>query len=1428
MALGPFVTYVPPGVYTRTLTEANAANLVAGLRIPVVIGVGQEELEQINLELIRGSSSNLDQQIFSENVSERFVVDETNPNNPILGSTNGTLTKFRVRNFPIVDGQGFGRTTNDVRRVSVTVNGTQVAIGSVQGVRGLVTLQVPPQAGDDVRVTYYFRRTDTVFTDDVSSQVTSTQAELTSPATAPFEVVSGTSDILVLRVDGVERTLVFTEGLYTAASMKTAIDSKLIPGLATTVFTDGAGDDHITLIAAQKIEIGNGNANGIFGFTRGNASNRNAVFRVFQRPVVDGSDGGITTTDTSKITVLVNGSQVIPTSLDGTNGLVTLPLAPPPQATVTVEYFANTWQDTFDYLPNTLITDVIRCGFATGRSDFIQGQDFVVENPSPDVSIIHWGTSVSVTNSSSTSGATAFDDTQVIPTLVDEKIYMAETAPFTDTSLVPAVVSSTVFTLPEIPTTGNGRDTPLGQDLYNAVSNSRIGLPSNRPDLVQAWAGRDVYDALSRDPLKILEVNAETRRITVRDDVPPDYTVFATFNYNRIADDQYILTNKVAGAVGVGQFEVSSVVQNRNLHQIRFGNKAGLPEIVQWPRGVEQVPDAFHTGAGTPVSEVVTVTFGSAAVNNARFTSDGAAPYNFFSGTSDQFPVDVNGTSYAVDLDTAAPAALVSSRIEVDASDQIVITTGVNDELNFTIDGTPISVTLTAGTVTVASVVAEINVAIDATDASGSGGIDFTATAPNTLAAFQRIGAAGGDHVITISGFNTPSAVPNGFDEDYYVRMGQGNAESTLGFSAFQRADATTTATNKPATILGTLAGDFNITADVNDQLLVQVDGIDFEVTLPSGTAVTAAAVVGAINSTPGLASVASAGTGDNLDQIRLTSQTTDSSSRIVIKAGTANDVLGFTANDGAGRVLVTAQEVVNVLMAFAGFTADGFAYVNEINGQDYIAIESILTGAATSSVAFTSGANSAYNVTTGVGITPGTSGDNGEDAQDNFTVTSTNPSGSGGVGYPGQTYTDERTGLRFTVLPSAVGSYTGTGSFDLTISETWNVNPSVPYLSIPGIELIITDTVGVGIKDTATVQTFNPGGLEPAIGDNYYISYRYLKQDFSTQLYAQFKTIEASFGALTPENRVTLASFLMLLNGAVLVGIKQVLKQPNSNAASDVAYIEALNELKAPIPGNIRPDVVVPLSTSTTVYGALLQHVEVMSQIRNQSERMGYIGFASGTAPTTAQAVARGIESNRVVAVYPDSAVVTLTDELGNNVQSLVDGTFLASAVAGSAVAPTFDVATPYTRRRIQGFTRLPRILDPVEANQTATAGITLLEDLDPIVRIRQGLTTDMSTVLSRLPTVTQIADFVQQSSRNTLDVFIGTKFLASRTNDVEISLTAMFNQLVQAEIVGAFTGIAANVDPDNVTILRVEAFYQPIFPLLYIVVTFNLRARI
>lgn len=1421
MSLSPLGTYVPPNVYTRTLTEANAANLVAGLRIPVEVGVGQEELVQSDLELIRGSSSSVDQQIVNEDVTARFVVDETNPSNPILGLPNGVVTKFRVRNFPIVDGQGFGKVTNNLRSVSVTINGAPVAVGSVIGQTGMINLQIPPQSGDNIRCTYFFHRSDTAFTDDVSEQVTGTQAELVTPGYAPFVVSTGVTDTLVLAVDGVESTIKFAANSYTAAALKSVIDSKAITGLATTTFTDNQGKIHLKLISAKSLAIGTGNANGALGFASGTQTDRNKSFRVFQRPIVDGTDGGITTTDTSKVVVKVNNVQVLATAVDGTNGVVTLPFSPAAGSTVKIQYFANTWQDTFDYLPNTMVTSVIRCGFAADRNDYIEGQDFVVSNPSPDVSILHWGASLVVSSAARSPGATLFNEVQILPTLVDDKLFLVEGDRVIDTTIVPALVSPNQFELPEVPTTGNGRDTPLGASLYTDVTNGRIGLDTNRPDLVVVYTGRDLLDALGRDPVTVIEVDGANRLITLKDEVPPDHKAFCSFYYNRLRDDTYIVTNKVPGPIGTGQFEVQSTLTGSSVLQCRFGTKSGLSETVQWPRGVETIPDAFHTGAGTPVAETTTVTFGTTEAQNAVFTNEGSAPYSFFSSTSNQWRSRINGNALVTNLATATKGYLVSSRVGVSGSNQITVPASPDNVLELTIDGVAVTATITAGNRTPAQIVTDINTAIDAASA-------FSGTAPNSLASFVQVGGVNGDVFFIIKSYTTPAALPGGFDHKATVAVRQGTVESVLGYATFQEVAGTPTATNKPATLLGTEAGPFNITADVDDELSIRVDGIDYTVTLPAGATVAASAVVSAINAVPGLTSVSAVATLDNVGKIRLTSPSTDAGSSLQILTGSSNLVLGFTEGDTASQTLVEAFEVIDRLNATASFLTNGVAYVSSIEGSDYVTIESLTTGAAASSIAFTDGSSSAFNVTAGTGIVPGTSGDNGEDAQDNFVVSSNNANGSSGTGIPGQTYTDVRTGLRFTVLPALASGYTASGSFTLEISPTWKVNPAVPYLSIPGTEVVVTDTVGVGVNDTATVQTFNPSGLEPAIGDFYFVSYRYKKQDFSTRLFQQFKTIEANFGTLSVENKVTLGAYLMILNGAVLVGIKQVLKVPNTNQASDQTFIQAINGLATPLPGNIKLDVLVPLATSPTVFAALMQHCETQSNERNQSERMGFVGFASGTSPTTAQATAKSLSSSRIMAFYPDSSVITLTNELGENFEELADGSFFAAAVAGAAVSPSVDVATPYTRRRIQGFTRIPRIMDPVEANQTATSGITILEDLAPLVRIRQGLTTKMDNVLTRLPTVTQISDFVQKQTRVTLDSFIGTKFLARRTSEIEVSMTSLLKQLLQAEIIGAFTGVSAVVDPEDPTTIDFVAYYQPIFPLLYIMVTFNLRSRL
>src|ERR1700675_4132105 len=103
MTIGPFTTYAPPGVYTQTILDPVVGQLLGGLRVPVLIGVGQETLTQTDVEMIRGSSSFADTPIFGEDPTGHWVVGGT-PNNPVLGPQDGSRPAFRVRNYPIVTG----------------------------------------------------------------------------------------------------------------------------------------------------------------------------------------------------------------------------------------------------------------------------------------------------------------------------------------------------------------------------------------------------------------------------------------------------------------------------------------------------------------------------------------------------------------------------------------------------------------------------------------------------------------------------------------------------------------------------------------------------------------------------------------------------------------------------------------------------------------------------------------------------------------------------------------------------------------------------------------------------------------------------------------------------------------------------------------------------------------------------------------------------------------------------------------------------------------------------------------------------------------------------------------------------------------------------------------------------------------------------
>ena len=598
MPIGPFTTYAPPGVYTRTTQEPVIGQLLGGLRIPVLIGVGRETLSQTDFELVRGSSSSADTPIFGEDPSGRWVTGGP-PNNPVLGVQDGSRSQFKVRNFPVVDGEGVGRTTFDVSKVSVFVNGDQTVVGAVDGANGLITLLVPPSPTDVVSVNYFFRRRDTRATDVVSDQVTDGSAVLVAPKAETYEIVAGTNDVLEVFVDDATTSvsITLTPGTRTAADVANDVNAAAVTGLTSTIHVDNQALQHVQLISLHNVLIGSGSANAALGYNAGDTTGRNRSFRVFQGPIVDGSDGGITTTDTSKVTVLVGGVQVIPTSVDGANRLVTLPQAPRDGASVSVAYWFNTFQDTFDYLPNSNVISVGNVGISPGRRDFLNGPDFIVVNEG-DQSKIVWGTAWQVV-AGDTVGNTPFDSTRVSGLLVDNRIYAAECARFLDS--VTNSISTNKFTLPLKPTTGNGRDTPLGLSLFNSITNGRQDLPTNRPDLITVYVGKDVRDALAKPAVEVLEVDSSANTFTLKTPVAADLKAFATFWYNTIEDDVYTLSVVTAGPSGTGKFTVSSLLNNSAaVFQTRFGTKSALPQTVQWPSGVQTVHVRLRAAARDP------------------------------------------------------------------------------------------------------------------------------------------------------------------------------------------------------------------------------------------------------------------------------------------------------------------------------------------------------------------------------------------------------------------------------------------------------------------------------------------------------------------------------------------------------------------------------------------------------------------------------------------------------------------------------------------------------------------------------------------------------------------------------------------------------------------------------------------------------------
>ena len=432
-----------------------------------------------------------------------------------------------------------------------------------------------------------------------------------------------------------------------------------------------------------------------------------------------------------------------------------------------------------------------------------------------------------------------------------------------------------------------------------------------------------------------------------------------------------------------------------------------------------------------------------------------------------------------------------------------------------------------------------------------------------------------------------------------------------------------------------------------------------------------------------------------------------------------------------------------------------------------------------------------------------------------------------------GQTYVDPTTGFRVTFTNVAfapgVGTYVAFDIGDPTVSGITNrayitADTNIVRV-IPGINLTISTTVGSDPGNTATIATYNKSGNEPNVGDMYYVTFDKAKTDYTTRFLTSMRDVVKYFGPIDINNKLTIAANLAFINGARAVAMKQIQRVSGGTDASVQDYIDGIDAFNEPMPNGLRPSMMQPLSTDPQVLSYLKTSNAIQSSIRYRNERTSAVGFPVGTTSDAVIQQCKNLSSEKITAVYPDGAVIGIVDAYGNEVEYIVDGSLIAAAVAGRDISPVNDIATPLTNATVSGFKRLYRRLDNVTASLVANSGCTVLEEQTPVIRILMYLTTDMSTSLTRDPRIVEVKHSIQQGIRSALQQYIGVKNLPKMQTQIRDTVGSYFKQLKQNEIIVDFTGIRVAQNTSDPSTVDVEAYYSPVFPLNWIMVTLNLR---
>lgn len=363
----------------------------------------------------------------------------------------------------------------------------------------------------------------------------------------------------------------------------------------------------------------------------------------------------------------------------------------------------------------------------------------------------------------------------------------------------------------------------------------------------------------------------------------------------------------------------------------------------------------------------------------------------------------------------------------------------------------------------------------------------------------------------------------------------------------------------------------------------------------------------------------------------------------------------------------------------------------------------------------------------------------------------------------------------------------------------------------------------------------------------------------FTPLLFDSFDAIVSTYGeplrsatSLTPGQSpvlspLSLAASLAFRNGAtrlICIATDPTPVTPDSGGVAVAPAFDAqLRKAYDKTLGDYRVGVIVPIladgglgSLATfTQYGLdLKSHVQGASA--DGYQRIGILGGQANavgidpTVPPPFEEVAEAIEAARVLLAYPNRL---LYFNPITNRPIEVDGYYLAAALSG--VLESNPVQQALTRETVVGFIGLPasitRLTTKPFKDNLSSRGVVVVEiDRQNRFVVRHGLSTDVSSVITREISITRARDTLFQALQDGLDNsgLIGSSIDIETTTRIKGAVQGIMEGLVQDEVVIAYTDLKVRqqslLTGGDPTVIEVRFAYQPALPLNYIVVTFSL----